>query len=154
MRRVQTADIREIMDLEALGRHLSSFLQISSLPLVLLDAQSQPVAVPGLEMPPCLYCQLMQSCPQGETRCRRFRQQAGLQAARALAQAGETSVKRLRDAVLLRWAEKLPLGRLDYLTIVHPESMTPLVQVDGPALMACAVRMGKARLIDNIVLKD
>ena len=80
--------------------------------------------------------------------------QAGLQAARGLAQAGETSAKRLRDAVLLRWAEKLPLGRLDYLTIVHPESLTPLDQVDGPALMACAVRMGKARLIDNILLRD
>ncbi len=80
--------------------------------------------------------------------------QAGLQAARALAQAGETSVRRLRDAVLLRWAERLPLGRLDYLTIVHPENLTVLDQVDGPALMACAVRMGKARLIDNILLRD
>ena len=80
--------------------------------------------------------------------------QAGLQAARALAQAGETSVKRLRDAVLLRWAERLPLGRLDYLTIVHPENLTVLDQVDGPGLMACAVRMGKARLIDNILLRD
>ena len=80
--------------------------------------------------------------------------QAGLQLARKLAQQGETSAKRLRDAVLLRWAEKLPLGRLDYLSIVHPDSLAPLDQVDGPALMACAVRMGKARLIDNILLRD
>ena len=80
--------------------------------------------------------------------------QAGLVAARKLAQQGETSARRLRDAVLLRWAEKLPLGRLDYLSIVHPETLSPLDQVDGPALMACAVRMGKARLIDNILLRD
>ena len=60
----------------------------------------------------------------------------------------------LREAVLRRWSERLPLGRLDYLSIVHPESMAPLGAVDGPALMACAVRMGKARLIDNILLRQ
>ena len=56
--------------------------------------------------------------------------------------------------MLRRWAEFLPLGRLDYLSIVHPESMTPLTEVTGPALMACAVRVGKARLIDNILLRS
>ena len=73
--------------------------------------------------------------------------------AQKLAQSGETSVKLLREAVLRRWAEFLPMGRLDYLSIVHPESMAPLTEVTGPALMACAVRMGKARLIDNILLR-
>ena len=73
--------------------------------------------------------------------------------AQKLAQSGETSVKLLREAVLRRWAEFLPMGRLDYLSIVHPESMTPLTEVTGPALMACAVRIGKARLIDNILLR-
>lgn len=73
--------------------------------------------------------------------------------AQKLAQSGETSVKLLREAVLRRWAEFLPMGRLDYLSIVHPESMAPLTEVTGPALMACAVRIGKARLIDNILLR-
>jgi len=73
--------------------------------------------------------------------------------AQKLAQNGEISVKLLREAVLRRWAEFLPMGRLDYLSIVHPESMAPLTEVTGPALMACAVRMGKARLIDNILLR-
>lgn len=76
----------------------------------------------------------------------------GLLYARKLAQEGETSVSLLREAVLRRWAERLPLGRLDYLSIVHPESMEPLAEINGPALMACAVRMGNARLIDNILL--
>ena len=74
--------------------------------------------------------------------------------AQKLAQSGETSVKLLREAVLRRWAEFLPMGRLDYLSIVHPESIIPLTEVTGPALMACAVRMGKARLIDNILLRS
>lgn len=77
----------------------------------------------------------------------------GLMRARELAQSGENRVAVIRDAVLEYWAKHLPLGRLDYLTIVHPENITTLDAVDGPALMACAVRMGKARLIDNILLR-
>ncbi|MBQ9453888.1 MAG: pantoate--beta-alanine ligase [Desulfovibrio sp.] len=76
----------------------------------------------------------------------------GLLYAQQLAQKGETNANLLRDAVLRRWSERLPAGRLDYLSIVHPESLIPLAEVTGPALMACAVRMGKARLIDNILL--
>ncbi|MSS28856.1 pantoate--beta-alanine ligase [Desulfovibrio sp. PG-178-WT-4] len=79
---------------------------------------------------------------------------AALLYAQKLAREGETSAALLREAVLRRWSERLPLGRLDYLSIVHPESMAPLGAVDGPALMACAVRMGKARLIDNILLRQ
>ncbi|MBO5490122.1 MAG: pantoate--beta-alanine ligase [Desulfovibrio sp.] len=77
----------------------------------------------------------------------------GLLYAQKLAREGETGVNLLREAVLRRWAERLPLGRLDYLSIVHPESLAPLDDVTGPALMACAVRMGRARLIDNILLR-
>ncbi len=79
---------------------------------------------------------------------------AALLYAQKLTQEGETSAALLREAVLRRWAERLPLGRLDYLSIVHPESMAQLNEVNGPALMACAVRMGKARLIDNILLRS
>lgn len=76
----------------------------------------------------------------------------GLLHARALAEKGETSAALLREAVLGHWAKHLPLGRLDYLSVVHPESLEPLEGIAGPALMACAVRLGKARLLDNILL--
>lgn len=80
--------------------------------------------------------------------------QRGLQAARSLASRGEARVKVLRNAVLAYWAEFLRLGRLDYLAVVDPDSLRPLdtLEAGRPALMACAVRMGKARLIDNILL--
>ena len=39
------------------------------------------------------------------------------------------------------------------LSVVHPESLAPLTEAGDAALMACAVRMGKARLIDNILLR-
>ena len=79
---------------------------------------------------------------------------AALLAAREAAAEGETDVARLRELVLRHWKEHLPGGEVDYLEIVHPESLEPLESVDGPALMACAVRLGKARLIDNILLRS
>ena len=72
--------------------------------------------------------------------------------ARQLVSQGETKASVLKDAVLRRWASKLPLGRLDYLQVIDSENLTQIDQIDVPASMACAVQVGKARLIDNIRL--
>lgn len=76
----------------------------------------------------------------------------GLLMAREWVRQGENSAKRLREAVLLHWADHLTLGRLDYLSVVDADSLAPLDSVGERTLMACAVRMGKARLLDNILL--
>ena len=78
--------------------------------------------------------------------------QRALQRARDMVQQGEKSVPILQQMVLRRWSERLPLGRLDYLHVVDADTLSPLETVTDNALMACAVRMGKARLIDNILL--
>ncbi len=78
----------------------------------------------------------------------------GLLYAQKLVSEGEKNAAFLREAVLRRWAERLPLGRLDYLAVVDPESLDALDEINGPALMACAVHMGKSRLIDNILLRS
>lgn len=72
--------------------------------------------------------------------------------ARELARQGETRVHLLREAVLRRWADTLTLGQLDYLSVVDADALHPVDIVDDRTLMACAVRIGKARLIDNILL--
>ncbi len=77
----------------------------------------------------------------------------GLCFAKSLVDQGETSVGFLRDKVLHRWMERIPQARLDYLTVVQPDTLEILEKVGDHALMACAVRVGKARLIDNIMLK-
>lgn len=77
---------------------------------------------------------------------------AGLTYVRSLVEQGETHIQILRDALLERWSKQIPLARLDYLTFVHPETLQTLDKIDGPALLACAIRLGKARLIDNIRL--
>ena len=77
---------------------------------------------------------------------------AGLKWAQGLVQQGERSVEYIRTGLLNRWATQIPLGRLDYLTVVNPDTLETISTIDGPAVMACAIRLGKTRLIDNIAL--
>lgn len=43
---------------------------------------------------------------------------------------------------------------VDYVSIVHPETLQELAALKGPALAALAVKIGKTRLIDNILLTE
>jgi pantoate--beta-alanine ligase len=45
------------------------------------------------------------------------------------------------------------LARIEYVSLCDPESLREIDSVQGAALLAVAARIGKARLIDNIVLK-
>ncbi len=79
---------------------------------------------------------------------------AALLKAREAAQAGMVDILALRELVLEHFAQFMPLAKADYLAIVDPYSLDELEHADGPALMACAVKLGKARLIDNILLRQ
>jgi pantoate--beta-alanine ligase len=46
-----------------------------------------------------------------------------------------------------------PETEIDYITICDPETLDDKKTIDKPALMALAVNIGKARLIDNMILK-
>lgn len=78
--------------------------------------------------------------------------QAGLQWAAGKVAQGETNATALMEGLLHYWSSRLTLGRLDYLSVVETESLKPVDIIEKTALMACAIRMGKARLIDNILL--
>lgn len=67
---------------------------------------------------------------------------------------GERSVSALTASLLARFAARLPQGRVDYLSVVDSVSLRPLETLENSptATLACAVYMGKARLIDNIQL--
>jgi pantoate--beta-alanine ligase len=47
---------------------------------------------------------------------------------------------------------KIPKCKVDYMAIVDPETLEPMKIIRRPALLAAAVRIGKTRLIDNIVI--
>jgi pantoate--beta-alanine ligase len=48
--------------------------------------------------------------------------------------------------------EAEPLARVDYTAVVDLDSLEPLARIDRGALLAVAVRIGRARLIDNLVV--
>ena len=66
---------------------------------------------------------------------------------------GEHDAAHVIDGIRAYLKQPLPCGEEDYISIVHPERLTPLVNITDTALCAVAIRVGKARLIDNILLK-
>ena len=47
-----------------------------------------------------------------------------------------------------------PETGIDYIAICNPETLVDIQSIDGPALMALAVKVGKTRLIDNMILNS
>ncbi len=72
--------------------------------------------------------------------------------ARALFAAGETNgdnyLKAMREII-----SREPNAEIDYVSLVDPESLQDLEKVDSRALAALAVRVGRTRLIDNMLLE-
>jgi pantoate--beta-alanine ligase len=76
---------------------------------------------------------------------------------RALNAARDRFLSGLRDADALRATlravlDKEPLARTDYVSVADPTTLQEVTRVDGPVLLSMAVFLGKARLIDNILL--
>jgi len=76
-----------------------------------------------------------------------------LQEAEAMAGAGEKSAKAV-IAKVIETIEKEPLARIDYVEIVSIGDLAPLQRIEGEALIALAVFIGKTRLIDNIRISN
>ncbi|MFK8184103.1 MAG: bifunctional pantoate--beta-alanine ligase/(d)CMP kinase [Phormidesmis sp.] len=79
--------------------------------------------------------------------------QRSLQAVKAAFEQGETAEQTLRNVALTVLATE-PDVRLDYLTLVHPDTLKPLQTVNTVGMMAIAAHVGKARLLDNVVLSN
>lgn len=75
-----------------------------------------------------------------------------------LSQAAAAFADGARDAEALRCAvretiEARPLARIDYVSLADTETLDEIDgRVSGPALLSLAVRFGRTRLIDNVVL--
>jgi len=77
---------------------------------------------------------------------------AGLLLVRERYADGERNPAALREILARHLAERLPLGEPDYLEFVDRDSIQPQAAADDRTLAAAAVRLGRARLIDNILL--
>jgi pantoate--beta-alanine ligase len=69
----------------------------------------------------------------------------------ALSDRGARDAAKLRGAALQIFAEEKQV-QLDYFEIVDKESLEPVADVSRGALVVVAARVGKTRLIDNLVL--
>jgi len=75
-----------------------------------------------------------------------------LRAAKRWVQEGERDAERLRERVRALIAAE-PRARIDYVALVDPETFEDISTLDRPALLALAVHIGPARLIDNALLQ-
>lgn len=75
--------------------------------------------------------------------------QKGLCLIEGMIRAGERDCAALRQAVLDYYEAWIPSGVLDYLELVDPDTIEAVDHVRSDILAAVALRLGKARLIDN-----
>jgi pantoate--beta-alanine ligase len=64
---------------------------------------------------------------------------------------GERHADRLRQAMTQLISQE-PLATIDYVSVADTETLQELSQIERPALVSMAVRIGNTRLIDNITL--
>lgn len=77
----------------------------------------------------------------------------GLLKAADMVRDGETDAATLKAFIRNEFAASIPMGTVDYVEIVDPDAIVPVNRISGPALAAVAVHLGKARLIDNLLLE-
>lgn len=75
-----------------------------------------------------------------------------LSLAKSLREKGEKNAEIIREA-MGALIKKEPLAEIDYISIADPQTLEELSTIDGPVLVSLAVRIGKTRLIDNILLE-
>jgi pantoate--beta-alanine ligase len=85
------------------------------------------------------------------------RQAAGLsdalKAAHEAWRAGQTSALRIEQIMRDRLA-MFPELRLEYLAVVEPRTLSTVTMAEADTIVALAARVGRTRLIDNIVLSE
>ncbi len=64
---------------------------------------------------------------------------------------GEKEAGKIRDQ-MTALIQSEPFATIDYVSIAVPETLEDMEAVKAPALISLAVRIGKTRLIDNVVL--
>lgn len=66
---------------------------------------------------------------------------------------GQRDASHLREA-MLALIQKEPLATIDYVSVADPQTLIELDMINRTALLSLAVKIGKTRLIDNILLGE
>lgn len=67
---------------------------------------------------------------------------------------GEKNIKKLKKDIfrILLSGRFIKKGNIDYISFIHPDTLEDLKVMDKHCVIALAVRIGRARLIDNIII--
>lgn len=65
---------------------------------------------------------------------------------------GEKDANRIKEFIKENINSE-PLAKIDYVEVVNGDSLKPIESIEGSVLIAIAVRIGPARLIDNILME-
>jgi pantoate--beta-alanine ligase len=65
---------------------------------------------------------------------------------------GERNAETVRQEMTSLISQE-PLAKIEYVSIADAQTLEELSKIDGPALVSLAVRFGKTRLIDNMLLE-
>jgi len=74
-----------------------------------------------------------------------------LQTCSRLIDAGTTETRRIIDE-MQKILQQIPSGQIEYISVVDAETLESIDQIEGKVLAAVAVKIGPARLIDNILV--
>lgn len=75
-----------------------------------------------------------------------------LMAANELWESGERDAEKLRAAARSLMEAEPMLEEIDYVSVADASTLEELDQIEGPAMVSTAARLGRTRLIDNILL--
>ncbi len=118
-----------------------------------LDWALEVVVVPTVREPDGLALSSRNAYLDADLRLRAVVLSAGLRAASAAFQAGERRAAEV-EAAVRRTVAAEPAVALEYVAVAEPRTLTPVETVDADTVVALAARLGRTRLIDNIVLGE
>jgi pantoate--beta-alanine ligase len=115
-----------------------------------LDMQVRVEVCPTVREKLGLAMSTRNACLSAEERAQAGALYESLELARRLIQEGGRSPAEITQAVRAHLAAKAPLGTIDYVEIVDPDSLSNVELAERPVVVAVAVRFPAARLIDNM----
>jgi pantoate--beta-alanine ligase len=116
-----------------------------------LDMNLEVIAVPTVREPDGLAMSSRNSYLNPEERKAAVVLYEALKLAQELLSGGERDAPAIRRQ-MTELIQKQPLAEIDYISIADAETLDELDEVKPPALVSLAVKIGKTRLIDNVVL--
>ncbi len=116
-----------------------------------LDWRLEVIVVPTVREPDGLALSSRNAYLDGDHRPRAVALSAALRAAHEAFRAGERSAAVLLAAVRRVLATE-PTVKVEYVALVEPATLAPVEVADADTVVALAARLGRTRLIDNIIL--